>query len=46
MGCEKKRAKEVKSHVQINPFEITPVGPLPHILKEDEEIAAVQAVKK
>jgi putative glutathione S-transferase len=35
-----------KSHTQINPFEITPVGPLPHILKEDEEIASVKAYAK
>jgi len=28
-----------KSHKQINPFSITPVGPLPDILKEDEEVA-------
>lgn len=30
-----------KSHLQINPFSITPVGPLPNILKEDEEVHAV-----
>ncbi|OAG42463.1 hypothetical protein AYO21_03339 [Fonsecaea monophora] len=33
-----------KSHKQINPFGITPVGPVPDILKEDEEVSAV--VKK
>jgi putative glutathione S-transferase len=31
-----------KSHKQINPFSITPVGPLPDILKEDEEVASVK----
>lgn len=30
-----------KSHKQINQFSITPVGPLPDILKPDEEVAAV-----
>ncbi|KAF5012883.1 hypothetical protein FDECE_1057 [Fusarium decemcellulare] len=35
-----------RSHTQINPFAITPVGPLPHILPFDEEVAAVEAVKK
>ncbi|KFY45339.1 hypothetical protein V494_00990 [Pseudogymnoascus sp. VKM F-4513 (FW-928)] len=29
-----------KSHPQINPFGITPVGPLPNILKADEEVRA------
>jgi len=32
-----------KSHTQINPHSITPVGPLPHILREDEEVPAVKA---
>ncbi|KAK0391469.1 hypothetical protein NLU13_0970 [Sarocladium strictum] len=27
-----------RSHTQINPFSITPVGPLPHILPLDEEV--------
>lgn len=31
-----------KSHTQINPYSITPVGPLPDILKEDEEVSAVK----
>lgn len=31
-----------KSHKQINQFSITPVGPLPNILKLDEEVAAVR----
>lgn len=31
-----------KSHKQINPFSITPVGPVPDILKLDEEVAAVK----
>jgi len=31
-----------KSHTQINPFSITPVGPDPPILKEDEEVPAVK----
>jgi putative glutathione S-transferase len=31
-----------KSHTQINPFSITPVGPVPDILKEDEEVPAVK----
>ncbi|EON97617.1 putative glutathione s-transferase gst3 protein [Phaeoacremonium minimum UCRPA7] len=32
-----------KSHTQINPHSITPVGPLPDILPLDEEVAAVKA---
>lgn len=32
-----------KSHTPINPFAITPVGPLPHILPLDKEVAAVEA---
>ena len=35
-----------KSHKQINKFSITPVGPVPDILKEDEEVNAVKAVAK
>ncbi|KAI9036383.1 glutathione S-transferase family protein [Aspergillus affinis] len=37
-----------KSHKQINPFGITPVGPVPDILPQDEEVraVAVAAVKK
>ena len=35
-----------KSHGQINPFAITPVGPLPDILPLDEEVKAAEAVKK
>ncbi|KIY01328.1 uncharacterized protein Z520_02880 [Fonsecaea multimorphosa CBS 102226] len=31
-----------KSHKQINQFGITPVGPVPDILKEEEEVAAVK----
>ena len=31
-----------KSHKQINPFSITPVGPVPDILKEDEEVGVVK----
>ena len=31
-----------KSHKQINPFSITPVGPVPDILREDEEVAVVK----
>jgi putative glutathione S-transferase len=31
-----------KSHKQINPFGITPVGPVPDILKEDEEVGVVK----
>ncbi|KAK0645111.1 Glutathione S-transferase omega-like 2 [Lasiodiplodia hormozganensis] len=34
-----------KSHKQINPFSITPVGPEPSILPKDEEVPAVKAVK-
>ncbi|EFQ33176.1 glutathione S-transferase [Colletotrichum graminicola M1.001] len=30
-----------KSHTQINPFSVTPVGPLPDILPLDQEVAAV-----
>lgn len=32
-----------KSHTQINPFSITPVGPLPDVLPLDEEVPAVKA---
>jgi len=32
-----------KSHKQINQFSITPVGPLPDILRKDEEVNAVKA---
>ncbi|KFX94047.1 hypothetical protein V490_04544 [Pseudogymnoascus sp. VKM F-3557] len=35
-----------KSHSQINPYGITPVGPLPNILKVDEEVGAVQSAAK
>ncbi|KFY22890.1 hypothetical protein V493_06245 [Pseudogymnoascus sp. VKM F-4281 (FW-2241)] len=35
-----------KSHPQINPFGITPVGPLPNILKENEEVVAVKSATK
>lgn len=31
-----------KSHTQINPFSIAPVGPLPDILPLDDEVAAVK----
>ncbi|KAL1651959.1 S-glutathionyl-(chloro)hydroquinone reductase [Diplodia intermedia] len=34
-----------KSHKQINPFSITPVGPEPAILPKDEEVPAVKAAK-
>ncbi|EHA54548.1 glutathione S-transferase Gst3 [Pyricularia oryzae 70-15] len=34
-----------KSHKQINPFSITPVGPLPDILPLDDEVPAVKAAK-
>lgn len=34
-----------RSHTQINPHSITPVGPLPHILPSDEEVAVVAASK-
>ena len=34
-----------RSHAQINPHGITPVGPLPDILGIDEEVRAVTAVK-
>jgi glutathionyl-hydroquinone reductase len=35
-----------KSHRQINPESITPVGPKPDILKKDEEVPAVMAALK
>lgn len=35
-----------KSHKQINPFSVTPVGPLPNILPLDEEVPAVKAAMK
>jgi glutathionyl-hydroquinone reductase len=34
-----------RSHMQINPHSITPVGPLPDILTLDEEVNAVKAKK-
>lgn len=34
-----------KSHTQINPFSIAPVGPLPDILPLDEEVPVVKAYK-
>ncbi|KAG9238512.1 putative glutathione S-transferase omega-like 2 [Amylocarpus encephaloides] len=36
------KAHYTKSHTQINPCSITPVGPEPPILKEDEEVPAVK----
>lgn len=36
------RKHYTKSHPQINPFGITPVGPLPDILPKDEEVRAVR----
>jgi len=35
-----------KSHKQINPFSITPLGPEPSILPKDEEVPAVKAATK
>lgn len=35
-----------KSHKQINPHSITPLGPVPNILPLDEEVPASQAAKK
>jgi putative glutathione S-transferase len=32
-----------KSHGQINPLGITPVGPLPDILEKEDEVVAVKA---
>ena len=32
-----------RSHTQINPLAITPMGPLPNILPLDEEVAAAAA---
>ncbi|OJD40474.1 glutathione s-transferase [Diplodia corticola] len=34
-----------KSHKQINPFSITPVGPEPSILPKDEEVPALKTAK-
>ena len=34
-----------KSHGQINPFGITPVGPLPDILGKEDEVVAVKTAK-
>lgn len=34
-----------KSHGQINPLGITPVGPLPDILGKEDEVVAVKAAK-
>jgi putative glutathione S-transferase len=36
----------IKSHGQINPFAITPVGPVPDVLPLDEEVPAVKAATK
>lgn len=36
------RKHYTKSHSQINPYGITPVGPLPDILPKDEEVRAVR----
>jgi glutathionyl-hydroquinone reductase len=35
-----------KSHANINPHAITPVGPVPDILPLDEEVPAVKAASK
>ena len=35
-----------KSHTQINPHGITPVGPLPDILRVEQEVEAVKAAVK
>ena len=35
-----------RSHKQINPFSITPLGPVPDILGLDEEVPAVKAAMK
>jgi putative glutathione S-transferase len=35
-----------RSHTQINPLSITPAGPLPDILKLDDEVRAVKAAGK
>ncbi|QSS53773.1 glutathione S-transferase [Histoplasma capsulatum var. duboisii H88] len=35
-----------KSHSQINPFGITPVGPVPDILPKDKEVVAVMAARE
>nr|POE51856.1 glutathione s-transferase omega-like 2 [Quercus suber] len=35
-----------RSHQQINPFSITPVGPVPDILPIDDDVAAVKAALK
>jgi glutathionyl-hydroquinone reductase len=34
-----------KSHLQINPLSITPFGPVPDILKQDDEVAGVKSSK-
>lgn len=39
------KAHYTKSHRQINPFSITPLGPEPPILPKDEEVPAVKAAK-
>ncbi|EZG03309.1 hypothetical protein H106_06795 [Trichophyton rubrum CBS 735.88] len=36
------RKHYTKSHGQINPFAITPVGPLPDIMRKDEEVNALK----
>jgi len=40
------RKHYTKSHKQINPFSITPVGPVPDILPLDEEVPAVRVAKE
>ena len=38
------KAHYTKSHTQINPFSITPLGPVPDILPLGQEVAVVKAV--
>ncbi|KAI1168264.1 glutathione S-transferase [Nemania serpens] len=38
------RSHYTKSHTQINPFSITPVGPLPDVLPLGEEVAVVKGL--
>jgi glutathionyl-hydroquinone reductase len=40
------KAHYTKSHTQINPLSITPVGPLPDVMPLDEEVGAVAAALK
>lgn len=45
-GFANMRTDYTKSHSQINPFGITPLGPVPDILPKDEEVPSVKFAAK